>query len=101
MEVLAHAAKRILHPTFLWSQTSDLLELLAHIERLRVHTVAQAEFGLECVVFKLTEHSSPMTRPSDDETEQLRSLADKEVAKVRRTEYRHLVMQIRWMVRTG
>lgn len=98
VEVLAHVAQRILGPPFLWAQTADLLGLLAHLERLRVATVEQAGMALAAIEQYSGSPSFHIKIPPDIEVDALRAMADNDTSSVRRSEYHHFKLQIRWMV---
>ncbi|KAG8862609.1 hypothetical protein FRB96_001168 [Tulasnella sp. 330] len=97
VEVLAHVAQRIIRPPFLWSQAAHLLGLLAHLERLRVSTVEQAGMALAAIEQYHGYPAFHLRIPPDDEVARLRAMADKDTGLMRRTEYHHLTLQIRWM----
>ncbi|KAG9002832.1 hypothetical protein FRB94_003635 [Tulasnella sp. JGI-2019a] len=96
-EVLAHITHRILRPPFFWSRTADLLGLLAHLERLRVSTVDQADLALQAISLYRNNTSQRVRIPPDKEVAHLEAMADKNTARMRRREYHQITIQIRWM----
>lgn len=96
VEVLIHTARCILSPELLWTHVPDLLDVLAHIEQIRINIVHQAALASEWNTYYAKDPD--VGRPTERELERIRAIADTAESKISRSEYYALCRQLRWHV---